>query len=1138
MYYCEPMFRIAFIFMLTLPLSLFSQFSDNFSDGNFTANPVWTGHDTKFQISGDNRLWLNDPEFIIGDACLSTASQAVLDASWEFLLQMEFNPSSSNYAEVFVMASAADFSGSLNGYFIRLGYTDDDICLYRKTGASSVKIIDGINGRLNTTTVNVRVKLTRDNQGNWELFSDTLGGFDYQSEGTAFDANFTQSSFFGLRCIYTTTRKDKFFFDDFVVTGDFLVDEEAPVLLSATAVSPHVLQLSFSEPLLEQAALNTDNFNASNGLGQPQSVAFSQGNTAVLQLDFASDFVSEYDYILQYQNIEDLAGNVAAAGIVHFSYVATQPNIVVINEIMADPTPVVGLPDAEYIEIYNTSAAQLDLTGWRLVAGNYVRTFPAATIAANGFLVLCHPDNAGLFEVGTPVVGVTSFPSVSNSGTTLKLLDADSVEVSSVSYTTSWYGNPDKDDGGWSLERIDPYNHCGAFSNWKASENQNGGTPGFQNSVYASNPDNQAPEIVSVQVSGSNELLITFNEYVDTISALNTANYLISPDYGNPDIAVIGSDQKSVSLFVGWAFAENTLFTISVTGISDLCGNTLSPEEFTFSLYSASRFDVLITEIMPDPDPVVALPDAEYIELLNRSAFPIDLSGWELMVNNSSCTLSGITIQPGQFITLCNANNAALFQGIERVYGVSGFPALTNSGAGIALLSLQGNYIHGIAYTDSWYQNNFKKEGGWSLEMIDTLNFCEGAANWKASTDISGGTPSRVNAVNAANPDVSHPEMLHAEILNSDTLRVFFSEPMLINSLQLTGNYTVDRSVGSPVWAYAEPPLFNSALLKFNAVFERGKVYTLEFVDTLADCAGNTILIQHEIVFGIADSIVAGDLVINEILFNPLSGGSDFVEFYNRSEKLLDLSQLWITKRNSQGEPDAAKQASGFKYLLLPHTYRVITESPESLDSLYNIPYPEFITASDALPSLPDDAGNLIVFDRFMNVIDEFTYDDSLHFALLASDDGVSLERIDFDAPTQNAVNWHSAASVAGYATPGYQNSQYRPSDVEITTSLTADPDVFSPDNDGYDDRLNLHYSFENPGTVVSVAIYDSNGRFITWLCRSQSLPATGTLVWDGLDSRYQPCPIGIYIVYAEIFDVNGKSYSEKLAVVLSQKKL
>ncbi|MBQ3833578.1 MAG: hypothetical protein II815_10440, partial [Bacteroidales bacterium] len=49
-------------------------FTDDFSDGDFTENPQWTGETTKFQVNG-GELQLNDSE--ASTAMLSTECHAI-----------------------------------------------------------------------------------------------------------------------------------------------------------------------------------------------------------------------------------------------------------------------------------------------------------------------------------------------------------------------------------------------------------------------------------------------------------------------------------------------------------------------------------------------------------------------------------------------------------------------------------------------------------------------------------------------------------------------------------------------------------------------------------------------------------------------------------------------------------------------------------------------------------------------------------------------------------------------------------------------------------------------------------------------------------------------------------------------------
>ena len=87
----------------------------------------------------------------------------------------------------------------------------------------------------------------------------------------------------------------------------------------------------------------------------------------------------------------------------------------------------------------------------------------------------------GVFGV---TIGLSNFPSLNNDADIISLYSAEGILIHSVGYTSEWFQNLSKSDGGWSLEMIDPGNPCAAFSNWRASENILGGTPGKEGYRY------------------------------------------------------------------------------------------------------------------------------------------------------------------------------------------------------------------------------------------------------------------------------------------------------------------------------------------------------------------------------------------------------------------------------------------------------------------------------------------------------------------------------------------------------------------------------------------------------------------------------------------------------------------------------
>jgi len=207
--------KLIFIF-IALPLFIFGQFTDDFSDGDFTNNPSWTGDVGRFEVD-TNSLHLNDSA--ASTSFLVTQSQAIINGEWIFNIKMDFSPSTNNFAKVYLVSDMVNLSGALNGMYVKVGGQSgniDDISLYTQTGTNSNEIIDGSSGLLSNNP-DVRIKVTRDVVGNWELFLDTAGVFFTQ--GTAFDNSILSSDYFGVYCKYTITRSDKFWFDDFSVTG-------------------------------------------------------------------------------------------------------------------------------------------------------------------------------------------------------------------------------------------------------------------------------------------------------------------------------------------------------------------------------------------------------------------------------------------------------------------------------------------------------------------------------------------------------------------------------------------------------------------------------------------------------------------------------------------------------------------------------------------------------------------------------------------------------------------------------------------------------------------------------------------------------------------------------------------------------
>ncbi len=873
MKFIRPFICCLFFTLLSTNI-LFAQLNENFTDGNFTANPSWAGNTADWIVNSAKQLQSNNLA-ANSSFYLSTPNNLATQTQWEFYVNLQFNTSSANYVDVYITASQSDVSSAAaTGYFVRIGNTDDEICLYRKDAAGApIKIIDGINGVTNSSNNNLKIKVLRTTGNQFTLLRDvTATGNNYVSEGTIADGTYTTSAFFGILVKQSTASFfQKHIFDDIEVKP-YAPDVTSPQIVLATALTPATLNILFNEPVEETSAQTMANYSVNNNIGSPITAVKDGTNPALVKLTFSNNFANGITNTLTVKNVKDLAGN--------------------------------------------------------------------------------------------PIINATT----------------------------------------------------------------------------------------------------------------------------------------------------------------------------SFNYFVPQRYDVVIDEIMADPNPVVQLPNAEYIELKNTSGQPINLQGWMLANATATSGLFPNYILPADsFVVITTSSAVASFVPYGRVISVTSFPSLDNTGTTLSIISKENVTIHAVNYDVSWYQNAVKSDGGWSLEMIDTKNPCAGSSNWKASKDNRGGTPGSKNSIDAVNKDGSPPALLRAAALNNTTLVLTFTEPLDSLKAASSANYTISDGINNPLSAVAIGPLFNQVQLKINGSLLTNKVYTVT-VNNVTDCAGNNIQAMRTAKVGLASVVDTMDIVINEVLFNPKPTSVDYVEIYNRSNKIIDLKDVYITNRASATNAlGTLKQLSPDNLLFFPGDYYVISSNGELVKQAYVAKNPDHFINISSMPSYPDDKGVVVILKNQGTIVDELSYDSKWHFKLLDNKEGISLERIDYNKPTQNSDNWFSAASTAGFGTPSYKNSQFR-ADIQVQGDINVNPKTFSPDNDGTDDYTTITYQMTALGYVANITIFDAGGRPVKSLAKNATLALSGSFRWDGLDDKLNKLPMGTYIIYTDVFNLDGKRKTFKNVVVLARR--
>lgn len=1377
-----------FISLICIFLYLFSagQLSDDFSDGDFSSDPAWGGDADLFTVD-NGLLRSNSPG--AANYFLSTPNEFIDDTQWEFWINLDFATSGANYVDIFIVSDNSDLSDVQDGYFIRFGETEDEISFYKVLSGSESILIDGPDGELGSSNNIYRVRVTRTSGGAWtlELDEDDTGVF--AQAGTVTDTDVATTGHFGIRIEQSSAASvvNNHFFDDFVI-APVPVDEDPPELIQAQALAADQVRLTFSEALDESSVGQVANYSIDGGIGNPISAELEAESVSEVILTLFSSLANGESYTVSVSGVADLAGNIAVGEEAPFTFFIPEEPVagdVIFNELFPDPNPSVGLPEFEFIELYNRSEAFFDLEGWILVNTTTERPLSSAVLPPEEFLILCDEEAVAAFQPFGNVMGITSFTALANGGDSLTLRSPGGEVLDIVVYTDDWYGSSEFDDGGYTLERINPTLTCSGEFNWTASQDDSGGTPGSQNSVFDDSPDLSAPAVFGFEVPDPQTILLNFTEPVDE-NSLSSVVIILDQGVEISSFELTATDQIQIEL--NTPLQSGVTYTLEISGVADCEGNVLSTPQTVSILIGEMPVsgDLMISEIMADPNPAVGLPEAEYFELFNASDKTLELAGCE--ISEVAIDFS-LLMAPGEYLAFASEDNANLFEDLEGIVFLDMSTSfLTNGGRELILLSPIGEELDFVEYSEDWYGDPDKDDGGYSLELINPFVACSGAFNWTASNSSQGGTPNEENSVFSNAPDVIPPGVERFEIIDGTQIDITFTEPLdaeilselevsltpdipiigiatprddriliewsspfetgesyqlqLVNVKDCEGNiadpilidillgvapaqnevliteimadpspsqglpeaeyielynasdkaidlmgcdlsgveipesivfqpgeylffaslssgadfllypeiillegmsstfltnggrelvltnpdglrvdrvnydlswygdadkedggYSLERinlnepcrgkdnwtgsndeQGGTPgqsnsvfseepdlsppeaiaVYALSEDvleirfnevldsvsvvladvqispsielagvinraPDYSSVLVLLSENLQEGLIYELSITE-IADCVGNFNVEPTLFTFALPQPGEPGDILINEVLFDPRTGGRDFVELYNASDKNIGLRN-WVI----QNADLTTRVITEDPLVIFPGQHLVLTDDIQNIIAEYPMSgaYLENFFEVEALPSFNNGEGSVILADSLENVVDRFDYLEDYHFPLLNSFDGVSLERLSYTRPTNEPGNWSSASERVGFSTAGYINSQFLP-EGRASAQFELEDEVFSPDNDGFEDVLLINYLLDDPGYLATIGIYDRRGRLIRRLANNL-LPGTeGTISWDGTTEDRSKARIGPHIILIELFTPEGRTETFKLPCVVA----
>jgi hypothetical protein len=630
--------------------------------------------------------------------------------------------------------------------------------------------------------------------------------------------------------------------------------------------------------------------------------------------------------------------------------------------------------------------------------------------------------------------------------------------------------------------------------------------------------DQTPPEVVNVYSLNAKEIVVVFSENIDLAFAFNTQNYLIEGKH--PVEVKLMEKETQIRLTFDRNFLNNVEYELEVFDIPDLHSNYLEEQTFRFIFQSAQKSSykaVVINEVMAAPKTGYVLPNVEYVELYNPNETSIELGGFSLSNSKKKTIIPNYSLAAKSYLILTLRTRTNLFESYGKVLGLTNWPTFLNAGDQVKLKDSNDQLIDSLSYSNSTYGSSSLANGAYSLEIVNPYYPCNESSNLRPSQDPKRGTPGSENSVYDKQLEKSPLNIISWSLGQDSTLVIEFSKT--INEVGLFSQWVVTPDLG--IQKVIQEPSGNKLRIHFLKNLQAGVQYNLR-LPNIKDCGGNGLASnQKELSFVVPMTAQQGEIVINEVLFNPRSGTPKFVEIYNASSKYLNLKDWKLANINSNGEVANRKVLFNSDYAFPPFSYLVFTTDIETLKREY--PKGEVLNFKEvaSLPSYPISSGNVVLLNADETMQEIFTYHENMHHPMIKDPKGVSLERFSTLLAVDHPSNWHSASAYIGFASPGLKNSNA----FDESNSLIFDvnPRIFAPNNPLGSNFTTIKLNLSQLGCIGSIYIFQSDGQMIKEICKNDIWGSEVIYTWDGTNAKGSFVRSGIYLVLIHYFDPSGK---------------
>ncbi len=549
----------------------------------------------------------------------------------------------------------------------------------------------------------------------------------------------------------------------------------------------------------------------------------------------------------------------------------------------------------------------------------------------------------------------------------------------------------------------------------------------------------------------------------------------------------------------------------------------------TIHIESAKAYDLVINEILADPSPPVLLPEIEYIEIFNGSAEDIYIKGWHLTINKYVTELPDEIIRSGEYALIIDAEDMFSYNIDIHKIACDKFPALNNKAAEIILQDSLGSLMHAVRYSDDLYETSSKKDGGWSLEMINPNDPCAKFYNWQESIDYRGGTPGEENSIFQSSAVSSIPELWRAAVTERSSLMLYFSEPLdSIRSIS-PEFFTVNHGIGVPDSIIPAWPILDRLELFFSTAFKENQIYEIFLSSDLCDCSGQSLIYSGNFQFSVPEWGDNTGIIINEVMFDPEYGFTEYIELYNQSDNTIDLRNFNLIIGGTDEDTLIITQEY---FPVYANEYIIIAEHYKGIDNSEIFSKAERIVYMENMPFLTNNGSEIYILNAEKQICDLAFYSPAYHHSILTDTKGVALERISPGESGFDPDNWHSASSGSGYQTPAAENSQNEIANPSFRIEIS--PTTITPNGDGVDDELIISYKMDAPGYMARIIIFDKIGRKVHALANGDLLATEGDYFFKGTDNTGNSLPSGYYIVFFDAYNDKGNRHKEKKSFVVA----